>query len=177
MSSRVVSPAVTPAPAPHPARAVTVALRQLDPALGLPERARRGDAGVDLCAADDVVLQPGERALVGTGIALALPPGHVGLVHPRSGLAARSGLTVLNAPGTVDSGYRGEVQVCLVNLDPRVPVRVRRGDRIAQLLVQEVLDVDFDVVTELPVSQRGARGHGSSGGHASLLGSNGSGGG
>lgn len=117
----------------------------------------------------DVALAPGERATVPTGIALALPFGYAGFVHPRSGLADRCGLTIVNAPGTIDAGYRGQVHVTLVNLDPRVPIRIRRGDRIAQLVVQRVEQAGFEVVTELPDSQRGDGGHGSTGGHAALI--------
>lgn len=134
----------------------------------MPMRAHDGDAGVDLCTTEDVVLEPGERVLVGTGIAVALPVGTVGLIHPRSGLAAKSGLSVVNTPGTVDAGYRGEIKVCLINHDTRTPIQLRRGDRIAQLLVQRVELVDFVEVDELNESARGGGGHGSSGGHASL---------
>lgn len=134
----------------------------------MPAHARPGDAGVDLFAVTDVVLPPGERALVGTGIAIALPPGFAGFVHPRSGLAARSGLSIVNAPGTVDSGYRGEIRVCLINLDPRTELVLRRGDRIAQLIVQRVEQVRFVEVAELPETERGTGGHGSTGGHAVL---------
>lgn len=148
----------------------------LDAELGVPRRARAGDAGVDLCARFDVLLEPGERALVGTGVAVALPATHVGLVHPRSGLAARTGLTVLNAPGTVDSGYRGEILVCLVNHDRHSPVQLRRGDRVAQLLVQRVEQVRFTQVEELGATDRGDRGLGSTGGHPSLPGGDGTGG-
>ncbi|MEO6900967.1 MAG: dUTP diphosphatase [Mycobacteriaceae bacterium] len=137
--------------------------------LGLPVVARHGDAGVDLCTTVDAEIGPGQRTLVPTGLAVALPQGYVGLVHPRSGLAARAGLTVLNAPGTVDSGYRGEIMVCLVNHDPVHPVRLVRGDRIAQLLVQRVEQVCFSLVDELPASERGRAGHGSTGGSAHLL--------
>ena len=152
---------------------VSVAITRLDPQLPLPRYAHPLDAGVDLYAAHDVELKPGERALVNTGIACALPPGYVGLVHPRSGLAARHGVTVLNAPGTVDAGYRGEIRVNLVNLDPTesftvrvgdTPVRVSRGDRIAQLVVQQVAQVVFHEVSQLPESARGIGGHGSTGG-------------
>lgn len=148
----------------------------LDAELGVPQRARDGDAGVDLRARSDLVLEPGARAVVATGVALALPAGFVGLVHPRSGLAARTGMTVLNAPGTIDSGYRGEITVCLINHDPGAPVRVRRGDRIAQLIVQRVEQVRFVAAAVLPGSERGERGYGSSGGHASLVGGGGWGG-
>src|SRR5699024_8458466 len=103
---------------------------RLDPDVAVPSYARPGDAGADLVTTSDVRLGPGERAVVGTGVAIALPPGYAGFVHPRSGLAARTGLTVVNAPGTIDSGYRGEVRVCLVNLDAETPIDLRRGDRI-----------------------------------------------
>src|SRR5690606_3788383 len=103
----------------------------------LPTYARPGDAGADLATMTDVVIPPGERAVVGTGIAIALPPGYVGLVHPRSGLAARVGLSLVNTPGTIDAGYRGEIKVCLINHDLREPITLSRGDRIAQLLVQK----------------------------------------
>ena len=147
---------------------VRVQVRMLDEGLPAPAYAHDGDAGADLCAATDVELAPGARALIGTGVAIALPPGYVGLVHPRSGLAARLGVTVLNAPGTVDSGYRGEILVNLVNHDPVTTARIARGDRIAQLVVQRVERADFDVVEELSDTSRGAGGHGSTGGHASL---------
>ncbi|XVX18795.1 dUTP diphosphatase [Actinomycetota bacterium] len=143
---------------------VQVLVRQLDPGLPLPAYARPGDAGADLYAAEDLMLAPGERALVGTGIAIALPDGHVGLVHPRSGLAARHGVTIVNAPGTVDAGYRGEIKVNLVNLDPAAPFHVTRGDRIAQLVVQRVEHAAFTAVDTLPDSERGVGGHGSTGG-------------
>ena len=143
---------------------VPVPLRRLDPDLPVPSYAHAGDAGADLHAATDVTLAPGERFLVPTGVALALPEGYVGLVHPRSGLAARHGVTVVNAPGTVDAGYRGEVLVNLVNLDPREPFTVRRGDRIAQLVVQQVARAEFIEVDSLEDTSRGDTGHGSSGG-------------
>ncbi len=135
----------------------------------VPTRAHEGDAGVDLCTTEDVIIEPGERVLVGTGIAIALPIGTVGLIHPRSGLAAKHGLSVVNTPGTVDAGYRGEIKVCLINHDLRTPIELRRGDRIAQLLVQRVELVDFTEVTTLDETERGAGGYGSSGGHASLV--------
>ena len=141
-----------------------VHLRRLDPDLPVPSYAHPGDAGADLHAAVEVTLAPGERTLVPTGVALALPEGYVGLVHPRSGLAARHGITILNAPGTVDAGYRGEVLVNLVNLDPREEFTVRRGDRIAQLVVQQVARVQFVEVDSLEDSSRGDTGHGASGG-------------
>ncbi len=140
-----------------------IRIHRLDRDLPLPRRAHPDDAGADLHAAEDVDLAPGERALVGTGIALALPPGTVGLIHPRSGLAARQGLSIVNAPGTVDAGYRGEVKVSLINLDPRETIHVSRGMRIAQLLIQRVELVDFVEVDALDDTQRGTGGHGSTG--------------
>ncbi len=141
-------------------------ITRLDPAVPLPAYARPGDAGADLCAAEDVDLAPGERALVGTGIAIALPDGYAGFVHPRSGLAARHGVTLVNAPGTIDAGYRGEIKVILLNTDLARPVSLRRGDRIAQLVVQRVENVTFREVPALPESARGDNGFGSTGGHA-----------
>jgi dUTP pyrophosphatase len=140
---------------------------RLDTDLPVPSYAHPGDAGADLHAATNVTLAPGERQLVPTGIALALPEGYVGLVHPRSGLAARHGLSIVNAPGTIDAGYRGEVQVCLVNLDPTTAISLRRGDRIAQLVVQRVEQARFVEVVDLPESARGAGGYGSTGGFSS----------
>jgi dUTP pyrophosphatase len=147
---------------------VRVEIRLLDPDLPPPRYAHPGDAGADLVAAEGVDLPPGGRALVRTGVAIALPAGYVGLVHPRSGLAARLGVTVLNAPGTVDAGYRGEILVNLVNHDPDTVAKIARGDRIAQLVVQRVERAHFDVVEVLPDSSRGDGGHGSTGGHAGL---------
>lgn len=143
---------------------VVVALRRLDPAVPLPRYAHDSDAGADLAIAEDCTLAPGERKLVRTGIALAIPEGWVGLVHPRSGLAARHGLTIVNAPGTVDAGYRGEIMVCLLNTDATAPVQLCKGDLIAQLVFQRVAQADFVVRDELPPSVRGAGGHGSTGG-------------
>jgi dUTP pyrophosphatase len=143
---------------------VRVLVRRLDPTLPLPAYAHPGDAGADLCAAAAVTLEPGERALVPTGVAVAIPDGHVGLVHPRSGLAAHHGITVLNAPGTVDAGYRGEILVNLVNLDRRAAFTIRRGDRIAQLVLQHVALGAFAEVDSLPPTSRGETGHGASGG-------------
>ncbi len=136
---------------------------RLDKELPVPSRAHRGDAGVDLHSTSDVVIEPGRRTLVGTGIAIALPLGTVGLIHPRSGLAARQGLSIVNAPGTVDADYRGEIKVCLINLDPEIPIVISRGDRIAQLLVQRVELVDFTEVDDLDDTVRGAGGYGSTG--------------
>jgi len=147
------------------ADAVPVLIKRLDQGLPLPARAHPGDAGVDLCAAVDVVLAPGERALVPTGLAIALPEGYAAFVHPRSGLAARHGVTIVNAPGTVDAGYRGEIGVTLLNTDRAQPVRFERGDRIAQLVVQRVACPEFHEVQVLPGSARGDGGFGSTGGH------------
>lgn len=149
---------------PDPFPPLRIEVVRLDPGLPLPTYAHVGDAGADLHATLDVRLGPGERALVPTGIALAIPPGYVGLVHPRSGLAARHGLSVLNTPGTVDAGYRGEITVLLVNLDPVAPVELRRGDRIAQLVVQRVEQASFVQVDTLPATARGDGGYGSTGG-------------
>ena len=145
---------------------VDVLIRRLDPDLPLPRRAHPGDAGLDLYAAGDVELGPGQRATVGTGIAIALPDGYAAFVHPRSGLAASHGVTIVNAPGTVDAGYRGEIRVTLLNTDSADPVRLRRGDRIAQLVVQRVERVALHEVAMLPGSSRGDGGFGSTGGHA-----------
>jgi dUTP pyrophosphatase len=134
----------------------------------LPAYARPGDAGADLVTTADVNLQPGERVVVGTGVAIALPEGYAGFVHPRSGLAARMGLSVVNTPGTIDSGYRGEIRVCLINHDPREPIELARGDRIAQLVVQRVEHAQFIEVGELEASERGEGGYGSTGGHTIL---------
>ncbi|WP_018334505.1 dUTP diphosphatase [Actinomycetospora chiangmaiensis] len=138
-------------------------LVRLDPGLPPPGRAHADDAGLDLRATTDVVLGPGERALVGTGVAIALPPGHVGLVCARSGLAVREGVGLVNAPGVIDAGYRGEIRVCLVNHDRERTVRLRRGDRVAQLLVQRVELPTVRVVDTLPESVRGPNGFGSTG--------------
>jgi dUTP pyrophosphatase len=147
-------------------RGIEVPIVRLDPDLPLPSYAHPGDAGADLHAREDVTLKPGERRLVPTGIALALPDGYVALVHPRSGLAHRNGLSIVNAPGTIDAGYRGEVQVCLVNLDPETPIELRRGDRIAQLVIQQFETATFVEAEDLPGSARGAGGYGSTGGFA-----------
>ena len=143
-----------------------VLITRLDPAVPLPGYARHGDAGADLCAAEDIDLAPGERAVVRTGIAIALPEGYAGFVHPRSGLAARHGITLVNAPGTIDAGYRGEIKVILLNTDLARAVSLRHGDRIAQLVVQRVENVTFREVPALPESARGDNGFGSTGGHA-----------
>jgi dUTP pyrophosphatase len=143
---------------------VEVAVRQLAGDQPLPAYAHPGDAGADLCAAEDVVLPPGGRAVVGTGLAVAIPEGYAAFVHPRSGLAARHGISVVNAPGTVDAGYRGEVKVILINTDPAEPFAVRRGDRIAQLVVQPVVSARFVAVDELPPLGSERTGNGSRGG-------------
>jgi dUTP pyrophosphatase len=129
-----------------------------------PSYAHPGDAGADLACSEDVTLAPGERRTVGTGVSIALPSGYAAFVHPRSGLAARHGITIVNAPGTVDAGYRGEIRVTLLNTDTREPVVLRRGDRIAQLVVQRVERVRFVAAAELPESVRGTGGFGSTGG-------------
>lgn len=138
----------------------------MDPELPLPRYARHGDAGADLPTRVDCVLQPGERRVVPTGLAIALPLGWAGFVHPRSGLAARTGLTIVNAPGTIDSGYRGEIMVCLLNTDSDTPIQLSRGDLIAQLVVQQVAVVDFVEVSTLSETDRGHGGYGSTGGIA-----------
>lgn len=145
---------------------VDVLITRVDPDVPLPSYARPGDAGADLVTAEDVDLAPGERALVRTGVAIALPAGYAAFVHPRSGLAAQHGVTVVNAPGTIDTGYRGEIRVILLNTDPARPVSFRRGDRIAQLVVQRVEQAAFREVPALPGSDRGEGGFGSTGGHA-----------
>ncbi|GGG69150.1 dUTP diphosphatase [Corynebacterium pelargi] len=141
----------------------TIPLKRLDPELPMPKRAHRGDAGVDLYASEDCTLEPGQRELVGTGIAIALPLGTVGLIHPRSGLALRHGLSIVNTPGTVDADYRGEIKVCLINLDQQTPIEIKRGDRIAQLVVQQVALPDFEEVEDLDRTTRGEGGYGSTG--------------
>lgn len=143
---------------------VDISIRRLDPDLPMPVYAHPGDAGADLHSAVDLTLDPGERVLVPTGVALALPEGYVALVHPRSGLAARHGISIVNAPGTIDAGYRGEVRVCLVNHDRVEPYVVRRGDRIAQLVIQRFETATFTEAADLPGSPRGKGGYGSTGG-------------
>jgi dUTP pyrophosphatase len=136
----------------------------LDPGLEAPSYAHPGDAGADLRAREDVILEPGERRLVPTGVAIALPDGFVALIHPRSGLATKHGLTIVNAPGTVDAGYRGEIAVTLLNTDSSQPIELRRGDRIAQMVIQRVEHALFIPVSELSDSVRGTGGFGSTGG-------------
>ena len=144
---------------------VNVQIKLLDPELPAPAYAKPGDAGADLRSRIDFELEPGERALVPTGVAIALPEGYVGLVHPRSGLATKNGITIVNAPGTVDSGYRGELMVTLLNTDKTKSYHVQRGDRIAQLVIQKYEHATFTVVDELEQTERGSSGFGSSGIH------------
>jgi dUTP pyrophosphatase len=146
--------------------AISIGIVRLQPDLPLPQYARAGDAGADLAIAEDCELAPGERRVVGTGMAIALPDGWAGFVHPRSGLAARAGLTIVNAPGTIDAGYRGEIKVCLLNTDATEPVRLRRGDLVAQLVIQQVARAEFVELSALPSSERGSGGYGSTGGIA-----------
>jgi dUTP pyrophosphatase len=145
-----------------------VLVQRLSPEVPLPQYAVAGDAGADVVASVDVTLLPGERAVVPTGLAVAVPDGFAAFVHPRSGLAARAGLALVNAPGTIDSGYRGEVKMIVVNHDPVHPLRLHRGERIAQLVFQRVERAAFVEVAELPASARGSGGHGSTGGAAAL---------
>lgn len=145
-----------------------VAVQRLDESVPLPAYALPGDAGADIVSNEDVVLAPGQRAVVPTGLAIALPEGFAAFVHPRSGLAARVGLGLVNAPGTIDSGYRGEIKVIVINHDPAETLHLRRGDRIAQLVIQRVEHAVFIDVPELPDSERGAGGHGSTGGASAL---------
>jgi dUTP pyrophosphatase len=146
-----------------------VLVSRVDPDAPLPSYAQPFDAGADLTTRVDVVLQPGERAILPTGIAIALPEGYAAFVHPRSGLAARCGVALVNAPGTIDAGYRGEIKVIIVNLDPTTPVTLQRGDRVAQLVIQRVETASFHEVDALPSSSRGDGGFGSTGGHAATV--------
>ena len=140
-----------------------VLITRLDPSIPLPSYAKGGDAGADIVSRIDITLQAGERALVPTGISIALPDGYVALVHPRSGLAIKHGVTMVNAPGTVDAGYRGELQCIMINHDPKEPITFHKGDRIAQLVIQKVERAQFIEVENLPGSGRGAAGFGSTG--------------
>lgn len=140
-----------------------IPVRLLDRELEPPRYAKPGDAGLDLLAAEDLSLAPGERAAIPTGIAVAIPDGYAGFVHARSGRALKEGLALANAPGLIDSGYRGEIKVIVVNLDTSSTIDIRRGDKIAQLVVQEVESVELEVVAELPGSERGEGGFGSTG--------------
>jgi dUTP pyrophosphatase len=173
----IAEPSPQPGPQPGPqslaspagpdrrAADVEVLIQRLDPGLPPPSYAHPGDAGADLLTAVDASIEPGERALLPTGVAIALPDGYAAFVHPRSGLAVRHGVSVVNAPGTVDAGYRGEIKVIVVNHDPREAVVFRRGDRIAQLVIQKVERARFHEVQSLPGSARAAGGFGSTGGH------------
>ena len=143
-----------------------VLITRLDPGVPVPSYEHPGDAGADLVTTVGATLAPGERALLPTGIAIALPDGYAAFVHPRSGLAVRFGVSLVNAPGTVDAGYRGEIKVSVINLDPSTPVVFHRGDRIAQLVIQPVVRARFHEVEQLPGSARGEGGFGSTGGHA-----------
>jgi dUTP pyrophosphatase len=145
-----------------------VLLLRLDPGMPMPGYAQPGDAGADIATRVDARIEPGERAVLPTGLSIALPDGYAAFVHPRSGLAARAGMALLNAPGTVDSGYRGEIKVIVINHDPRRALVLHRGERVAQLVIQRVEHAIFVEVTELPDSPRGAGGHGSTGGAAAL---------
>ncbi|CAL9583746.1 dUTP diphosphatase [Streptomyces sp. enrichment culture] len=153
--------------------ALPVLIRRVDPDVPLPAYEHPGDAGADLRTTRACELGPGERAVLPTGVSIALPEGYAAFVHPRSGLAARCGVALVNAPGTVDAGYRGEIKVIVVNLDPRESVRFERFDRIAQLVVQQVEKVRFQEVAELPGSARAEGGFGSTGGHAAVGGASG----
>jgi dUTP pyrophosphatase len=142
---------------------VRLRIKRLDPGLELPAYAHPGDAGMDLYAAQDVSLAPGERGLVPTGIAVAIDEGYAGFVQPRSGLALKQGLGLVNAPGLIDSQYRGEIKVVAINLDPTTPIAIRRGDKIAQFVVQPVVRAELVEVDELDATQRGEGGFGSTG--------------
>ena len=144
----------------------TVLVTKLEPQAEVPIYAHPGDAGADLATAEDFSLAPGERRVIHTGVALAIPEGHAGFIYPRSGLAARMGLSMVNSPGVIDAGYRGEIMICLVNTDRTTPIRLSRGDLVAQIVVQRVERVDFTLVEALPGSVRGSGGYGSSGGVA-----------
>ena len=142
---------------------INLPIKRLDPTVELPSYAYEGDAGLDLRASEDVVLEPFERRLISTGLAIAIPEGYAGFVQPRSGLAFKQGLSMANTPGLIDAHYRGELKICAINLDPRTPITVHRGDRIAQLVIQQVPVVRLQEVAELDETDRGAGGFGSSG--------------
>lgn len=142
---------------------ITVPIKRLDPSVELPSYAYEGDAGLDLRSSEDVTLQPNERRLVSTGLAVAIPDGYAGFVQPRSGLALREGLSMANTPGLIDAHYRGELKVCAINLDSSKPIRIERGERIAQLVIQKVPTVRLIEVQDLNETDRGAGGFGSSG--------------
>lgn len=140
-----------------------IQIRRLDPDLAAPAYARPGDAGLDLIAAEDHSLGPGERAAIPTGIAVAIPPGYAGFVHARSGRALKEGLALANAPGLIDCGYRGEIKVVVANLDPRSTIDIKRGEKIAQLVIQAVIEAELEEIDALPESERGPGGFGSTG--------------
>ena len=142
---------------------VTVPIKRLDPTVDLPQYAYAGDAGLDLRASEDVTLAPFERRLIPTGLAIAIPEGYAGFVQPRSGLALKQGLSMANTPGLIDAHYRGELKICAINLDPKTDIVIKRGDRIAQLVIQQVPVVELVEVDELDETDRGAGGFGSSG--------------
>ena len=143
-----------------------VLVKKLDDCGAVPRYAYPGDAGADLATIEDVRLAPGERKVVGTGISVAIPVGYAGFVYPRSGLAARKGLSIVNSPGVIDAGYRGEIRICLINTDPSSPIELARGDLVAQMVIQPVASAGFRVVEVLSESARGDGGYGSSGGVA-----------
>ena len=149
---------------------IDVPITRLDLEMPAPAYAQPNDAGADLRSTIDLTLEPGERAMVPTGIAIALPDGYAAFVHPRSGLAIKHGLSMVNTPGTIDAGYRGEISVLLINHDRTQPIEISRGDRIAQLVIQRVEHARFVDVEELPDSVRGSGGFGSTGGHSSIAG-------
>jgi dUTP pyrophosphatase len=161
---------VTSSPTPPDEPTPRVLVQRLDPDVPLPVYALPGDAGADIVTAADITLAPGERAVLPTGLAIALPTGYAAFVHPRSGLAARAGLGLVNAPGTIDSGYRGEIKVIVINHDPVESLHLGRGERVAQLVIQRVERASFVEVTALPSSERGTGGHGSTGGADALSG-------
>ena len=142
---------------------VTVSVHRLDPDLPMPSYAHEGDAGLDLYAAEDATIEPQQRTLIGTGIAVAIPDGHAGFVQPRSGLALRAGLTFVNTPGLIDSHYRGEIKLIAINLDPATTIHITRGDKIAQLVIQRVERAVLIETDGLGTTERGERGFGSSG--------------
>lgn len=144
-------------------KTVPLKLKKLDQELPTPRYANPGDAGLDLYSSEDVTLAPGERAMIGTGIAIAIAPGYAGFVQPRSGLAAKQGFSVVNTPGLIDSGYRGEIKVIGINTDLKAPIQIKRGDRVAQLVIQEVPFVEIEEVDELDDTERSSGGFGSSG--------------
>ena len=143
--------------------AITVPVKRLDPSVDLPQYAYAGDAGLDLRSSEDVALQPFERRLIATGLAIAIPEGYAGFVQPRSGLALKEGLSMANTPGLIDAHYRGELKICAINLDPQKPIVIHKGDRIAQLVIQQVPVVSLVEVEELDETDRGTGGFGSSG--------------